>query len=506
MKGRESMASKKVQAFLTLMAPLAVADMKKNGVLASVTLAQGILESAWGTSELAVNAKNYFGMKANLSGNTWPGSSWPGETYAKETEEQKKDGTSYTIRADFRKYADVAQSVADHSAYLNGAKKGSALRYAGLKGEKDARTAVTIIKNGGYATDVKYIDKVMSIIEKYNLTQYDKEGAGETMKQVKIMLDAGHDGEYNQSPAVPAYYESDFTFKFVEMLKADLEAYGFVVGTTRKNQAEKLELKARGMAAKGYDLFISIHSNATGEAGVNEAVDHPVAITMVDDDKTTIDEVSETVGKKLAQVVAEVMQTKQAAKTYTKKSSNDRDGNGIKDDEWYGVLNGAKQADVPGIILEHSFHTNTRATTWLLNEDNLKTMAKAEAAALAEHYGLKQKDNQEQEPEPDKEPEVKENEWYRVRLSWDNKESQVGAYRIKENAIKDCPEGYSVFDDNGNVVYTAAREYVVKAGDTLGKIAKKYGTSVDKIVETNRAKYPKMTANYIRVGWKLLIV
>lgn len=50
-----------------------------------------------------------------------------------------------------------------------------------------------------------------------------------------------------------------------------------------------------------------------------------------------------------------------------------------------------------------------------------------------------------------------------------------------------------------------AVEYVVKSGDTLGKIAKKYNTSVDNIVKANRAKYPKITANHIVTGWKLVI-
>ena len=491
----------KVKAFLEFMAPLAVADMAKSGILASVTIAQGILESAWGTSELAVNAKNYFGMKENLSGNTWPGTSWNGETYTKETKEQRQDGTSYTITAKFRKYQEAAQSVADHSAYLTGAKNRSALRYAGLKGEKDARTAVTIIKNGGYATDVKYIDKVMDIIEKYDLTQYDKESGGETMKEVKFMLDAGHDGKYNRSPAVKAYYESDFTFKFCNMLKEELAAYGIKADTTRKTQDEKKDLFKRGYAAKGYDLFISIHSNATG-SGVNDSVDYPVAITMVNDSKVTIDEESKAIGEKLAQVVAEVMQTKQKAKTYTKLSSNDRDGNGIKDDEYYGVLNGAKRVKVPGIILEHSFHTNTRATNWLLDDNNLRKMAKAEAAVLAEHYGISKKE----EPEPEKTP-AQAATWYRVRKTWADSKSQVGAYKVYGNAVKACPEGYAVFDDNGKELYrnAAACVYVVKSGDTLGKIAKKYSTSVDKIVKDNKTTYPKITANYIVVGWKLVI-
>lgn len=67
------------------------------------------------------------------------------------------------------------ESIADHSAYLLGAKKGEALRYAGLKGEKDYKKAVQIIKDGGYATAPDYVNKVCSIIEKYNLTAYDQQ-------------------------------------------------------------------------------------------------------------------------------------------------------------------------------------------------------------------------------------------------------------------------------------------------------------------------------------------
>ena len=57
------------QEFINLIGPLATEDYRKTGVLASITIAQACLESAYGTSELAINAKNYFGMKKNLSGN-----------------------------------------------------------------------------------------------------------------------------------------------------------------------------------------------------------------------------------------------------------------------------------------------------------------------------------------------------------------------------------------------------------------------------------------------------
>ena len=69
---------------------LFTADQKKTSILASVSMAQFILESGYGKSELAQNANNVFGMKCSLSGNTWSGSTWDGKSkYTKQTKEQK---------------------------------------------------------------------------------------------------------------------------------------------------------------------------------------------------------------------------------------------------------------------------------------------------------------------------------------------------------------------------------------------------------------------------------
>lgn len=169
----EADAIKKVAAHFT-------ADQKKSGILASVSLAQFILESGYGKSELAQAANNVFGMKCSLSGNTWSGSSWDGKSkYTKKTQEQNTDGSMVTITADFRKYSCVEDSIADHSAYLLSAKNGKKLRYDGLKGCTDYKKAVQIIKNGGYATSLTYVEKLCSIIERWNLTQYDVKAAAQ---------------------------------------------------------------------------------------------------------------------------------------------------------------------------------------------------------------------------------------------------------------------------------------------------------------------------------------
>lgn len=153
--------------------PFFTADQKSSGILASVSLAQFILESGYGKSELAQNANNCFGMKKSLSGNTWSGSTWDGSSvYTKKTQEYE-NGQYVTITADFRKYPSVEKSIADHSAYLLGAKNGSKLRYDGLKGCTDYKKAVQLIKDGGYATSPTYVESICNIIERWKLTQYD---------------------------------------------------------------------------------------------------------------------------------------------------------------------------------------------------------------------------------------------------------------------------------------------------------------------------------------------
>lgn len=201
-----------------------------------------------------------------------------------------------------------------------------------------------------------------------------------------ICLDAGHYGKYNRSPGVPEYYESDMNWKLHLMLKEELEAYGFAVITTRADQQTDLELTRRGRMAAGCDLFVSVHSNAVGSER-NEQVDHPVGIHFVEDG-CEADKISREVAQLLSKTVEKVMQTRQSATVYSRLSGRDRDGDGEKNDDYYGVLYGAHQVGVPGVIVEHSFHTCTRSAKWLLEESNLRKLAVAEAAALSEYFGM----------------------------------------------------------------------------------------------------------------------
>lgn len=189
------------------------------------------------------------------------------------------------------------------------------------------------------------------------------------MSNIRICLDAGHAGKENRSPVVAAFYESDFNWKLHLKLKEQLEAYGIQVITTRASQDEVLGTKSRGRKAEGCNLLLSIHSNAADR----ESADYPLAIVPVNGS-------GDELGKKLAECVRNVMDTDEPADMWSKKSDSGND--------WYGVINGAVQVGVPGIILEHSFYTNRRMVAWMLDDVNLDKLAKAEAETIAAYYGV----------------------------------------------------------------------------------------------------------------------
>lgn len=186
-----------------------------------------------------------------------------------------------------------------------------------------------------------------------------------------IMLDAGHYGKVNKSPVLSSYYESQMTWPLYVYLKAELEKYkNVVVDGTRASQSKDMAVYDRGAASKGYDLFLSLHSNATS----SKTTDYPLVITQKGN-------TGDSLAKSLGQAIQKTMGTKQNYQVWQKLNSD-------KKTEYYGVLRGAKAVGTKGMILEHSFHTNLAAAKWLSEDENLKAMAEAEADVIAAYYGL----------------------------------------------------------------------------------------------------------------------
>lgn len=201
------------------------------------------------------------------------------------------------------------------------------------------------------------------------------------MKKFKAMLDAGHYGKFNRSPALPSFYESEMTWKLALFWKAELETYKDVeVMLTRADQAKDLNEVLRGRMAEGFDLFSSLHANAPKMDGKTveevQGTDYPAVFVSLDG---TVD----VLGARLAQTIAAVMGTAQRGQVH-KAPWGGRPGV-----EAYAVLRGAQEVGCADrMIIEHSFYTDLRAATWLSDDENLRALAKAEVAVIAEHYGL----------------------------------------------------------------------------------------------------------------------
>lgn len=270
-------------AFVEKIGLLASEDMKKTGILASVTTAQAILESGFGTTDLAVNANNLFGMKCLLSGNTWD-SVWDGQSeYWKYTEEQSQDGRVYKVYANFRKYPDISHSIADHSAYLAGAMNGGRKRYAGIVGMKYYKKVAQLIKDGGYATDVNYVSKLCNIIENLNLTRFDTEyEKGET--GMKIFLCVGHTIYKNGaiSSADGTKYGGVNEYKYNKQLAPYVQKWLKAAGHdvtlciapegVYSSLQDEIDYFIGEEHKKNYDLAVQLHLNAfNGKAYGTEA-------------------------------------------------------------------------------------------------------------------------------------------------------------------------------------------------------------------------------------------
>lgn len=156
----------RMSMYIESFAPIAIEEMRLYGIPASITLAQGILESGSGSGTLAIKANNHFGIKCHTT--------WTGERVYHDDDE---------LGECFRKYTDVKYSYRDHSLFLT-----QRSRYADLFKLKisDYQGWARGLKKAGYATDPKYPDKLISLIERFDLWQYDQGGA---LAQPSIKLD-----------------------------------------------------------------------------------------------------------------------------------------------------------------------------------------------------------------------------------------------------------------------------------------------------------------------------
>lgn len=149
--------------FIENVASLVIAENEYRGnpLFSSVVIAQACLETGYGKSSLMIKANAIFGIKATKA--------WKGKVYNSKTKECYDGVTNVTIDACFRAYSSFADSISD---YFDLICKNS--RYKKAINSSSPEDCIKAIKDGGYATDPKYVDSILKIIKSNNLEQYDR--------------------------------------------------------------------------------------------------------------------------------------------------------------------------------------------------------------------------------------------------------------------------------------------------------------------------------------------
>ena len=232
----------------------------------SPIIAQAILESASGTSELAVNAHNYFGLKYRK--NRCPSAC--GFYYKIGFEQDSKTGQYVSSNMKWFKFSDMCNGVRGYFEFIN------VSNYRNLKGVTNPETYLKNIKADGYATSINYVQNLMAVIKKYNLTQYDTNTKYDGIDnnnnggiKMKIAIHAGHNPDGKTAcGAVGLIRESTESRKVKDKVIEMLRAQGHTVydctvdnGTSQSDVLKKIVTKCN---AHTVDLDISIHFNSGG--------------------------------------------------------------------------------------------------------------------------------------------------------------------------------------------------------------------------------------------------
>lgn len=265
--------TEKQKNFIKVIGESAKKDMQTSHILASITTAQAILESGYGTSELAKKANALFGIKKN---------GWTGKTYTVKSKEEI-NGKLVWKTSVFRKYDSYADSITDHSLYLMTRKvDGKNLTYSKVVGECDYKKATQALQNAGYSSYSNYANMLCNLIKKYKLTQYDVLTATPTavsnksdridVQWLQKRLNACYKGNLDKLST-----DGIWGTKTTEMFKAYLKQVGLPVKNTANKQA--CNYLKKGLVKK-VSTSTTVPVNTAKPVTSNQKVNKKIALSI----------------------------------------------------------------------------------------------------------------------------------------------------------------------------------------------------------------------------------
>lgn len=280
-------------------------------------------------------------------------------------------GVSFRGRTVTVSWKQVSGASGYHIYMYDAAKKKYVL-YKGVAAGRSSYSSSSKIKLGStYKFKIRAFKKLADGTVAYSVFS----GMRSATPKVRIVIDPGHivggnawGTEYDN--VVSGYSEAKMSTALSHYMRDYLESYGIEVKLTREEEtAYYLDLKTRGYMAEGYDFFLALHSNAGGTS--QNAV---YAFCCVDGK-------ADAIGAKLTAAIAKTMGVTDGGVVH--RYSDDYPGQ-----DYYCVVRAAKAVGVSGILMEHSYHTNPSVRAWLMDQNNLKKLGKAEADVIAKYFGV----------------------------------------------------------------------------------------------------------------------
>ena len=493
---------------------------KRYGYLPSVLIAQSCLENGYAIEDYADNPSlkllikynNGVGLKSELLSNSWNEYSvWEGDSLTKNTPEEY-NGKKVTITDSFRKYDTMERSFADFLLFLTYASnygKGGTPKYGkAVLSIKDPETLIKRVSALGYATDSQYSVSVMKIIRKHNLTKYDDlSGVEPTIYTPGYKSDSKEEEHMSNGNvkklAAPRFIDNRAASKSQVPAWRNKSDKKYIVVHYLGVCGQNSELWDNGYGAtftifwNGDVYYTADYTAVTWQCGgeiQGESRDGSgVAPHRFYRQCTNYNSVS--------------------IETCVKRTDGKYEGDD-NDDKWYFTEESQESLvwavskmmddldipidrvirhfDVTGKICPNPYVKNNKLHgnwTWEEFKANLAQYRKDGTITIPDRSGKKA------------EPTVEK--WYRVRKSWSDESSQLGAYISLDNAKANCQTGYAVYDWNGKEVYMNKPETLTKtqtqflnAVKSVCELARKEGwkygdskTSVpclDKIISCDR--------------------
>ncbi len=209
-------ANDRARSYIEQYKEIAQMEMHRTGIPASIKLAQALLESSWGQSDLATKANNHFGIKC--------GGNWNGKTFYKHDDDYDNDGQ--LLESCFRVFSNAQESFQNHSDFLTDPKKANRYGFLFQYPTTDFVSWAHGLHLAGYATDNKYPKKLIEIIEKYKLHELDQPINEKTLaksKDRKVDQETSSNKILNNTKVVFANSKINYNIKTAKVDK-DLSA------------------------------------------------------------------------------------------------------------------------------------------------------------------------------------------------------------------------------------------------------------------------------------------